>query len=66
MTQRPPFFPHRKNKDGTFDSICLKCLATVVRTKSESELEQHDKRHVCEDDMFSAKKGRFGPTRLPF
>jgi hypothetical protein len=49
MTQRPPFFPHRKNKDGSFDSICLECLATFARANLESELEQHDKAHLSAD-----------------
>lgn len=64
MTERLPFFPHRKNKDGSFDSICLKCLATVARANLESELEQHDQAHVC-DEMFSAELGRFGRPRPP-
>ena len=60
MLVKPPFFPHRRNKDESFDSICLKCFATVARANSESELEQYDKLHVC-DPMSSAKRGRFGP-----
>jgi hypothetical protein len=58
MFDRPPFYPHRENKDGTFDSVCLKCFATVARTSLEIELAQRDKTHIC-DPMFAAK-----PTRL--
>jgi hypothetical protein len=42
-----PFFPHRRNRDGTFNSICLTCLATVAANKSEDELKELDKHHVC-------------------
>jgi hypothetical protein len=31
-------FPHRRNRDGTFNSICLTCLATIVSDMSEDEL----------------------------
>jgi len=41
-------YPHRKNKDGTYDSICTRCFATVARTYSEAALAEHDKKHVCE------------------
>ena len=55
MIARPQFFPHRKNKDGSFDSFCLKCFATVARATLESELGDHERAHVC-DDMFAAKR----------
>jgi hypothetical protein len=43
------FFPHRLNRDGSYDSICLKCLATVARTTTETELAEHDEIHVCNE-----------------
>ncbi len=42
-----PFFPHRRNKDGSFTSICLNCFGTVASHKTEEELQEEDKRHVC-------------------
>jgi hypothetical protein len=39
----PPFFPHRRNRDGSFDSICLKCLLTIANERSEADLAKHDK-----------------------
>jgi hypothetical protein len=41
------FYPHRRNKDGTFDSICLKCFLTVAHTETEAELLAYDRVHVC-------------------
>jgi hypothetical protein len=54
------FYPHRPNKDGSFDSICLTCFATVVYAKSEVELVEYDKNHVC-DSAFLAERGCFIP-----
>jgi hypothetical protein len=42
------FYPHRHNKNGTYDSICLKCFATVATTLTEPELAFHDRRHICD------------------
>jgi hypothetical protein len=43
----PPCFPHRQNHDGSFDSICLKCLLTIAAAKTEVELEWFEKYHAC-------------------
>ncbi len=44
-------FPHRLNRDGSFDSICLKCFATVASTATEVELAAHDRIHACDHAM---------------
>jgi hypothetical protein len=49
----PPFFPHRRNPDGTFDSICLKCLLTIANARTEAELQKYDKDHVCNPSILS-------------
>ena len=41
-------FPHRSNKDGSFDSICPSCLATIICVRHESELSVHEDAHVCD------------------
>lgn len=41
-------FPHRRNIDGTHDSTCTVCLATVATVKHEWELTRHESDHVCE------------------
>jgi hypothetical protein len=40
-------FPHRLNRDGSHDSICLKCFATVANARTEIELTAHNKIPVC-------------------
>jgi hypothetical protein len=50
-----PFFPHRRNKDGSFDSICLKCFATIASRRSNAELDELDKNHVCVNSLLSQR-----------
>jgi len=42
-----PEFPHRRNNDGTYDSICDTCFVTVARVKLETDLVPFEARHVC-------------------
>jgi hypothetical protein len=53
LLKLPPFFPHRRNRDGSFDSICLKCLLTVANEKNEADLGKHDEIHVCNPSVLS-------------
>ena len=53
--QTAPFFPHRRNKDGSFNSICLKCFATVASHMTEEELKEQDKHHVCVKSVLSER-----------
>jgi hypothetical protein len=41
------YFPHRPNKDGSFDSICLTCFATITTRQTEYELLEPEGKHVC-------------------
>lgn len=57
-------FPHRSNFDGTFDSICIECFATVATDFDESKLAAHESAHVCNPvDIYRISQCR--PTRLP-
>jgi hypothetical protein len=40
-------FPRLRNADGTFDSMCIKCFASVARSKQEADLEGMEDAHVC-------------------
>jgi hypothetical protein len=40
-------FPHRINSDGSFDSICTVCLATIACVEKEDELAGFETAHVC-------------------
>jgi len=41
-------FPHRHNRDGSHDSICRSCYATVASVQNEADLAQHEQDHVCD------------------
>jgi hypothetical protein len=41
-------FPHRFNCDGTIDSICDCCFATVATSSVEADLESSEVAHICE------------------
>ena len=53
-------FPHRRNRDGTYDSICPACLATVATAQTEAELRARERVHLCDPvlvDRFSSLAG---------
>jgi len=41
-------FPHRHNPEGTHDSICTRCLATVATARLETDLALYESCHVCQ------------------
>jgi hypothetical protein len=41
------YYPHRRNRDGSFDSICLTCFATLATARTEPELLEHERNHNC-------------------
>ena len=49
-------FPHRLNKDGSYDSICSHCFMTVASHTSESELEPLEYDHQCFGDFAMRKE----------
>jgi hypothetical protein len=55
LTLLPPFFPHRRNPNGSFDSICLECSLTIANARTEAELERYDKDHVCNPSILSQR-----------
>jgi hypothetical protein len=40
-------FTHRRNPDGTFDSICMSCFQTVGHEVRESDLAAAEANHKC-------------------
>ena len=40
-------FPHRRNQDGSFDSICTVCFNTVGTADLEEKLQLLESAHVC-------------------
>lgn len=48
LPNRIQFFTHRKNSDGTVDSICRQCLTTVAIEHLESMLHQRERANRCD------------------
>jgi hypothetical protein len=47
MSERCNHFPHRRDRDGLYHSICPACFATVARSMPEAELAELERAHVC-------------------
>jgi hypothetical protein len=68
-TTRIIFYPHRQNRDGSFDSICPKCFTTVANAKEVTQLNSYQKEHICDESflthrvMFSRKRFLMSPMR---
>jgi hypothetical protein len=56
MTNLSKPYAHRRNQDGSYDSICRECFSAVVRRKPEWDLAQYEKAHDC-DSSFLAERG---------
>ena len=41
-------FPHRRNPDASFDSICPMCFRTIIRCKHETDLAPFEQDHHCD------------------
>jgi len=44
----PAQFTHRSNLDGTVDTICLRCIATVATVYDEGKLLRYEEQHICD------------------
>lgn len=42
------YFPHRCKPDGTIDSICPRCYATIGTSTWEADLERMETAHLCD------------------
>lgn len=42
------WFAHRFNANGTIDSICPRCYATVGTSSWEADLERMEADHICD------------------
>ena len=53
MVSNPVLYAHRRSEEGSCDSICRTCVATIVRSKAEAELEEFEKVHVCDPSLLT-------------
>jgi|GEM_PF-2462576 len=64
MASKPRLYSNRLNKDGSSDSICLTCFATVGGCEHDRQRAQHDKAYIC-DSAFLAERGIFTGSKSP-
>jgi hypothetical protein len=51
-------FSHQKKTDGSIDSICLACLATISSQDTGVALEREEEDHVCRFAFPARRAGR--------
>jgi hypothetical protein len=61
MVDNPTLYPHRRNADGSYDSICTTCFATVARSPAEVGLTEGERAHV-RSSSFLADRGNLPRT----
>lgn len=62
---KPSSFAHRHNSDGSYDSICSRCYATVASAGNERALSRSESAHVCDPmALYLAHQGSI-PERIP-
>ena len=47
---RPSFLRH-VNANGTVDSVCRNCFATIATATKELELEEQERTHQCDPNL---------------
>jgi hypothetical protein len=58
-------FAHRRNGDGSYDSICTRCLVAVASVQKEEQLRPHESAHVCDPvRLYQVGQGRVRPLIL--
>ena len=55
-------FCHRPNRDGTVDSICLKCFLTVSRGQSDAVRMKREESHACNPHDLERLEGAKTPV----
>jgi hypothetical protein len=53
---RLALYPHRHNYDGSFDSICRTCFATIGRASNEATLAELEKIHSCDPGLLAGRE----------
>jgi hypothetical protein len=53
---QPQSFVHRRNRDGSFDSICSQCAATAASASVEADLRDGERNHTCDKYLLEARR----------
>ncbi len=55
-TARNALYPHRRNYDGSFDSICRICFATAAHAQYEDALAEQEEKHSCDQSILASRE----------
>jgi hypothetical protein len=50
-----PHFVHRRNRDGSYDSICSLCAVTTASATAEANLAEGERLHQCNRYILQAR-----------
>ena len=57
-------FNHRRNADGSVDSICLGCFRTVASAHDEKALMTQERQHLCDPEDLACLGGYADRSRM--
>ena len=57
-------FPSKHNGNGSHDSICISCFASVASVRNEAELAQREQDHIC-DSSSQSRQLMLPPAERP-
>jgi hypothetical protein len=60
-----PSFVHRRNRDGSFDSICPQCAATAAKAAVEEDLCEGERNHTCDKYLLETRLRHMTQPPLP-
>jgi hypothetical protein len=53
-------FAHRRNLDGTRDSICRRCAVAIMSSGALAEVTAAEKHHVCDEELLERRANLLG------
>jgi len=53
---QPLTFVHRRNRDGSYDSICSQCAATAATASAEADLCDGERKHICDQYLLEIRR----------
>jgi hypothetical protein len=48
-------YMHWRKFDWSFNSICVRCFATIANAEDEADLAEHELNHICVDRSFAGR-----------
>jgi hypothetical protein len=62
---QPLSFVHRRNRDGSYDSICTQCAATAATATTEAGLLEGERQHTCDQYLLETRRKFMAQPPVP-